>query len=162
MRSPKRTPSLNDSRSVPHLVASSAATWAITLVDPRTLDGTGLRAYRAANAAFAAWMTWAVLSTENADMSRGARIGLTAGGAALGLASARWSERWDGRLHDALERRGARRPRLVLAAGSTALGVLGWWRARQDAAQEAEARGFVGSPATEGASVPAESERDGA
>lgn len=127
---------LNDSRSVPHLLVSSAATYAIALVDPRSLDRTGLRAYRAANSAFTAWMAWAVLSTETPDLSRRARAGAAVGGAALGLASARWSERLDGRMHERLSRWGVRRPRVLLAAGSTALGVLGWWRGRQDAAED--------------------------
>jgi len=139
MPTPVTTPMiLNDARSVPHLLVSSAATYAIALVDPRGLDQKGLRAYRAANSALTAWMAWAVLSTETPDLSRRARAGAAVGGVALGLVSARWSERLDGRIHERLLRWGVRRPRVVLAAGSTALGVLGWWRGRQDAAQEPE------------------------
>jgi len=127
---------LNDARSVPHLVVSSAATFALSLVDPRRLDREGLRAYRVANATLAGWMTWSILSTDTPDLSRGARVGATAGGAALGLLSARWSERVDGRLYDTLSRWGAPHPRVVIATAGTALGVLGWWRSRQDAAKE--------------------------
>ena len=140
MMTPRTAPMiLNDSRSVPHLLASSAASYAIALVDPRGLDQRGLRAYRAANSAFTAWMTWAVLGTETPDVSRRARAGAAVGGAVLGLASARWCERLDGRMHERLSRWGVPRPRVVLAAGSTALGVLGWWRSRQDAAKDPEA-----------------------
>ena len=127
---------VNDSRSVPHLLVSSAAAYAIALVDPRGLDQKGLRVYRAANCAYTGWMTWAVLSTESPDLSRRSRAGAAVGGAALVMASARWNERLDGRIHERLSRWGVRRPRVVLAVGSTALGALGWWRSRQDATAE--------------------------
>lgn len=130
---------LNDSRSVIHGAVSTGAAGAIALVDPRQLGAGGLRSYRAANAAFSGWMTWAVTGTEVADMSRVARAGTVAGAVALTLVSARWSERLDARIHDTLLRCGVRQPRVVLAAASAGVGAASWWRARQpDAGEEGE------------------------
>lgn len=123
--------SLNDSRSVLHGAVSTAAAAGLALVDPRDLGAGRLWAFRAANAAFAGWMTWAVMTTEATDTSRGVRTGIVVGAVSLTLAGSRWSEGIDARMHDGLLHYGVKQPRVVFALCNAAIGAASWWRARQ-------------------------------
>lgn len=137
---------INDSRSVLHGTVSTAAATGLALVDPRDLGAGRLRAFRAANAVFAGWMTWAVMTTEATDTSRGARAGAAVGAVALTLAGSRWSEGLDARMHDALLRCGVKQPRVVFALSNAVIGAASWWRARQpqeEPAGDAEDTGAV-------------------
>ncbi|WP_394279506.1 hypothetical protein [Microbacterium sp.] len=146
-RIPNALRSVADSRSVPNLVVTAAATAALTLVDPATLRPGARFAYRAANAALAGFTTWT--SLRRADWPLGAlpmRAGVTAGavGATFGVAEV--GEALDARLQSALLRGGVTRPRVLLAAAGVGLLALGWWGDRHLAASDdttAEAEEFT-------------------
>ncbi|MDE0546455.1 hypothetical protein [Microbacterium sp. C7(2022)] len=123
--------SLGDSRSVAHGVTTSAATAALTLIDPRRLSVRGRAVYRVGVAALTGWMLWASLRDESGLITTGARAGLTAAsvGGVLGLAEA--GEAMDARLQDAVGAAGARRPRVWMAAAAGVIGVLTWWAGRR-------------------------------
>jgi hypothetical protein len=131
---------LNDTRSITHGVAWTAVNGALTLIEPRRL-GTGARlAYRLTMGGLAAWTAWATMRTEMpGELTPSARAGYAAGAAGMLLAASEATEAVDARLHDAVARRGVRRPRAVLALGGAALAAVTWWLGRRDAGAESTA-----------------------
>ncbi|MGM1030152.1 MAG: hypothetical protein ACQEWM_09870 [Actinomycetota bacterium] len=127
---------LGDADSVAHGVASTAAVAGLTLIDPRDLRPGSRLLYRAVVAGVTAWTTWAVVRTDAAALSPGARLGMVVGaaGATLGVAEA--GEALDARMHDRLRAAGVGRPRALLAAAAGALSLTGWWLGRRSSAAE--------------------------
>lgn len=130
---------LTDPRSVVHGAASTAAVAALSLVDPRRLGPGARLAYRAAEAALAAWVTWSAFDDpELRHLPRGTRLSaaMTAAGVTMGLADA--SEAVDARMTSRMERAGVAQPRLVIAAASTLLSAGVWWLGRRGAEPAAD------------------------
>lgn len=123
---------LNDPHAVENGVALAGATAALTLIEPRRLSVSGRLAYRAALGAITGWAAWTAVRTEHEYlMPTTSKIGVTAGAVGVALALCEAGEALDTRIHDALARRGVRRPRLAMAGATAALGVGSWWLARR-------------------------------
>ncbi|GGH50636.1 hypothetical protein [Microbacterium album] len=137
--SPRRVLSdLADSRTVAHGATITALSAALTLVDHRSLRPGARFAYRAASAVVAAWILWADLRTTSREtVAPATRAGLTAAAAGLTLGVAEAAETVDGRMQDALQRNGLRRPRLLMAAAGAALTAGSWWLGRRAAGSDA-------------------------
>ncbi|MER7796841.1 hypothetical protein [Microbacterium sp. NPDC096154] len=147
---------LNDTRSVTHGVVWTLLNAGLTLIEPRRLSTGGRLAYRAAMGALAAWTAWATMRTDMRDeLTTGARAGYTAGTAGLLLAASDATEALDGRIHDAVVRAGARRPRAVMALEGAALaGVTWWWGRRTPAPAPVGATGEEDEPRQDVVDVP--------
>ncbi|WP_309068324.1 hypothetical protein [Microbacterium sp.] len=118
---------LNDTRSIEHGVVWTAANGLIMLIDPRTLSPRGRLLYRGAMAALGAWTAWATLRTDAADeIAPAARGGYSVGAAGALVAASEVTEGLDARIHEAITRRGATRPRVVMALGSAVLAAATW------------------------------------
>ncbi|MFT3944207.1 MAG: hypothetical protein QM705_10370 [Ancrocorticia sp.] len=124
---------LNDPNSLENGLVLTAATSALTLVDPRRIGVGGRIAYRGALAGITGWTMWtAVRAEHDLLMPFSAKIGVVTSGVGLVLAFTEAGEALDGKLHDALVRAGVRRPRLAMAAASAILGFAAWWEGRHE------------------------------
>lgn len=131
--------SVNRPSSVAFGVVSTALEAGLTLINPRKLTTGRRAAYRTAVGAVTAWTVWVTLR-DGAEESEEApfdplgpvgRIALSTGAAGTALGFADAGEAVDARLHDAIERAGAKHPRVWLAATTAALSAGAWWLARQ-------------------------------
>ena len=122
---------LNDPNSLENGFALTAATSALALVDPRRIGVGGRFAYRGALAAITGWTTWtAVHSDDESPAPFSVKFGMVTSAVGITLAFAEAGEALDGKLHNALTRAGARKPRLVMAAMTAILGFAAWQAGR--------------------------------
>lgn len=110
-----------DSTRVEHVLVTSAGVAALSLVDPARRGVGGRVALRAASAALTGFVTWAALRDTPPGISRG---GLTAVSVGAGLALSEAGDAIDARMHRFVVQRGARHPRLVIAAAAGAAMLL--------------------------------------
>lgn len=129
---------LTDSRSAAFAAASSGASAALTLVDPRTLSASGRLGYRVLNAALGAGAVWAATGADDDLVPRPLRAGLTVGAAGVVLGAAEVGEALDARIHDALRGAGVTRPRAAMAFGVGAVSLASWWADRRTAQGDQE------------------------
>lgn len=122
----------NDPSTVENAVVLTIATAGLTLIEPRTLDVAGRLAYRSAIGALAGWGAWTAVRTEHEYlMPPAAKAGVTVGAVGAALTLCELGESIDGKLVDALQRAGVRRPRIWLAAATAVLGLGTWWLGRR-------------------------------
>lgn len=117
-----------------HGIVSTGLVAGLALVEPQKLT-TGRRlAYRFGVASVGAWTIWASLRpSKNAGpdlLGPVGRVAVTAGAAGTAFGFSEVGETIDARLHEALLRAGAKKPRLWLAAGEFALSAAAWWMGR--------------------------------
>lgn len=101
-----------DPTSVAYAVVTSAAAGVLTLIDPARRSVGGRLLLRVGTASVTGFMTWCEVRRTHVA---GGRIGATAAAVGADLALGEANEALDARLHRFVSRRGARRPRLVLA-----------------------------------------------
>ncbi|WP_203137868.1 hypothetical protein [Microbacterium sp. JZ31] len=130
---------LNDTRSIEHGVVWTAANGLLMLIDPRTLTPRGRLLYRGAMAVLGAWTAWATMRTDARDeIAPAARGGYSVGAAGLMMAASEVTEGLDARIHDAIARRGAARPRVAMALGSAVLAAGTWFAGLRSPAAQAD------------------------
>lgn len=117
---------INNPKSPANALSIIALTAASALVNPRKLRPGTKALFRLSQGAIAAWITWTSIAP---GLRRTpiypaipAAAAIAAGGVTLGLMDP--SEKIDGKIHDALLRRGLKKPRIVMAAASGALSAL--------------------------------------
>lgn len=116
---------LGDGRSNTHMFASTAAMTALALINPRRLTPGKRAAYRTAVAGLTGWMAWAAMNEQSSQTSVApeVKVGVTTAAAGIALGGADLGETLDGKIHDALLKRGATRPRLWMAAATAVLNL---------------------------------------
>ena len=120
---------VNNPSTFAHGLVSTSLYAGLSLVEPRRLTVGQRFAFRTAVAAASAWSTWVgTRSVEEFDaIGPLGRVWVTAGAAGLVMGLSEVGEALDARLHDGLIRRGVRRPRLCVAAGTAALSLGAFW-----------------------------------
>lgn len=114
---------LADPRSPENAVLWSAGAGVLTLVDPAPLSAAGRFAYRAASALAVGVGMAMEMNAEDTDVAALAPLALPVGAAGLVFSLSELSEAWDRRIIEILAGAGVSRPRLLLAAGTTAVSL---------------------------------------
>lgn len=147
---------VNDPGTVAHGLVSTSLYAGLSLVEPRRLTVGQRLAFRTAVAATSAWSIWVGTRSVEEFHAIGplGRVCTTAGAAGLVMGLSEVSEALDARLHDGLVRRGVRRPRLCVAAGTAALSLGAFWAGRGESGRPVESEDDVVEPSETLGAVP--------
>lgn len=110
-----------DPAALPHVIVTSAAAGALSLIDPARRGVGGRLLLRSGSAVVTGFVSWCDVRR---SQPLATAIGVTAASVGASLALSEAGEAIDARLHRFVVRRGARRPRLVLAVLGTLLMLL--------------------------------------
>ncbi|RLP76108.1 hypothetical protein D9V32_08100 [Mycetocola tolaasinivorans] len=113
-----------DPTSPQHALVAAGVLGALTLIDPAKRSPLGRLALRAGIGVTSGVLTWVSLGRED-SLARNplARLGVSVGAAGATMAASELGEKLDARLMSALNTRGLRHPRAVLALGTGAIAL---------------------------------------